>query len=156
VAVSPRTRLALVAAALVVLVVGFVIANGGGSDSTTDKAQTAPALTAAPSQPGGTQIVTTPSTTDAAAPAPAPATVNVVGGKPRGGIKSLRFKKGETIRFRVRSDVADEVHVHGYDVKKNVAPGKPVTFSIPAKIDGRFEVELEGRGEQIAQLEVQP
>jgi hypothetical protein len=56
----------------------------------------------------------------------------------------------------VRSDVADEVHVHGYDVAKDVRAGGSVTFSIPAKIDGRFEVELEHRHEQIAQLEVRP
>jgi hypothetical protein len=31
-----------------------------------------------------------------------------------------------------------------------------VKFSFPAKIDGVFVIELEGRGEQIASLEVQP
>jgi hypothetical protein len=31
-----------------------------------------------------------------------------------------------------------------------------VTFSFKGSIDGRFEVELEGHGEQIAELDVQP
>jgi hypothetical protein len=56
----------------------------------------------------------------------------------------------------VRSSVADEVHVHGYDLMKDVEPGKTVTFSFPADITGIFEVELEGAGKQIAQLRVDP
>jgi hypothetical protein len=82
--------------------------------------------------------------------------IKVQGGKPVGGVGKLRVKKGDTVRFAVISDVADEVHVHGYDFKKVVKPGGRVTFSFPAKIDGVFEIELEKRAEQIASLEVQP
>ena len=46
--------------------------------------------------------------------------------------------------------------MHGYDVHKDVAKGGTVTFDFPAKIEGRFVVELEGKGEQIAQLDVTP
>jgi hypothetical protein len=60
------------------------------------------------------------------------------------------------VRFKVTSDVADEIHVHGYDVHKDVEAGGSVTFDFPGKIDGRFVVELENAGEQIAQLEVTP
>jgi hypothetical protein len=56
----------------------------------------------------------------------------------------------------VNSDVADEIHVHGYDFKKNVEKGGSVSFSFPAKIEGVFEVELEDAGEQIAELRVRP
>ena len=68
----------------------------------------------------------------------------------------LRFTEGETVRFRVRADTSDEVHVHGYDLMKDVEPGKTITFSFPAEITGIFEIELEGAGEQIAQLRVDP
>jgi hypothetical protein len=60
------------------------------------------------------------------------------------------------VRLRVVSDVADEIHLHGYDLKKDVPAGGSVTFSFTADIEGVFEVELEGRGEQIAQLTVRP
>ena len=56
----------------------------------------------------------------------------------------------------VRSDVADEVHVHGYDLMADVAPGKPVRIEFTANLTGRFEIELEDRGKQIAQLTVLP
>ena len=58
--------------------------------------------------------------------------------------------------LRVRSNVADHVHVHGYDLMRDVAPGKPAELTFRATIPGRFEVELEERGLQIAELTVRP
>ena len=57
---------------------------------------------------------------------------------------------------RCDSDVADEVHMHGYDIEKDVKAGGSVTFDFPATIEGIFEAELEGRKEQIARTEVNP
>ena len=42
--------------------------------------------------------------------------------------------------------------MHGYDIKKDVPAGGSVSFSFPADIEGVFEIELDGRGEQIAQI----
>ena len=84
------------------------------------------------------------------------ATVEVKDGKPVGGVQTVRFKKGGTIDLTVNSDVADEVHFHGYDVAKDVDAGGSVEFKMPAKIDGVFEVELEHRRTQIASVEVVP
>ena len=80
----------------------------------------------------------------------------VKGGKPVGGIKQITVSKGDQLRFVVKSDVSDEIHVHGYDLMKDVKAGGEASFSFPAKIDGEFEVELESRGEQIAKLVVSP
>ena len=54
------------------------------------------------------------------------------------------------------SDVADHVHLHGYDLMANVAPGAPATIRFTADAPGRFEIELEDLGLQIAELEVRP
>jgi hypothetical protein len=56
----------------------------------------------------------------------------------------------------VRSDVADEVHLHGYDISRDVAPGKPAQFKFNASIEGIFEIELEHRAVEIATLTVNP
>jgi len=73
-----------------------------------------------------------------------------------GRVTRLRFEEGDTIRFRVRSDAAEEIHVHGYDVTEAVPAGETVDVSFPADITGIFEIELHGTGEQIAQLRVDP
>jgi hypothetical protein len=80
--------------------------------------------------------------------------IYLVGGKPRGGVQTLTYNKGEQVVFTVISDVADEIHVHGFNFKKEVRKGGDVTFSFPATDQGGHVVELENRGEQIANLEV--
>ncbi len=57
--------------------------------------------------------------------------------------QALNYKQGETVRFRVVNDEAEEVHVHGYDIKQELEPGKVETVSFKATIPGIFEIELE-------------
>lgn len=83
-------------------------------------------------------------------------TIVIRNGEPVGGIKELEYDAGDEIRFEVTSDVADEVHVHGYDLMQDVAAGGTVSFDFPAEIEGIFEAELEGRKEQIAEIRVNP
>jgi hypothetical protein len=82
--------------------------------------------------------------------------VTVVDAKPQGGIQKLTFTKGTTIKFTVKSDTADEIHFHGYDVHQDVKKGGQVTFTVPATIEGKFIVELEDHKTQIAEVEVDP
>ena len=83
-------------------------------------------------------------------------TIVVRGGQPVGGVQELSFEQGERIRFTVQSDVADEVHLHGYDIGKNVDAGGDVEFDVPASIEGVFEVELEERVVPLAEVTVNP
>ena len=83
-------------------------------------------------------------------------TIVVKNGKPVGGIRQLTYNEGERVRFRVASDISEEVHMHGYDIMKDVKAGGTVTFDFPATIEGVFEAELEGRKEQILELTVNP
>ena len=143
---SPRARAAVVIAALVTVVVLFVVLGGsddeGGSATGGSSAQTAPTQGPAP---------------DERKPRP-PRVKSIVvrNAKPVGGVERLSFQSGDIIRFRVTSDTADEIHVHGYDESKAVRAGGSVRFSFPASIEGVFEVELEELGEPIAELRVNP
>ncbi len=83
-------------------------------------------------------------------------TIVVKNAKPVGGIRRLTYNKGEQILFKVDSDVSDEIHMHGYDIMKDVKAGGSVSFDFPATIEGVFEAELEGRKEQILELTVNP
>jgi hypothetical protein len=85
-------------------------------------------------------------------------TVRIVvrSGKVRGGIQRATVEQGKKVAIVVGSDVADHVHVHGYDKFADVTPGKAARLVFVASIPGRFEVELEDRGLQIADIEVRP
>ena len=85
-----------------------------------------------------------------------PTTVVVKNAKPVGGVKDVTFKKGGTVDLTVKSDTADEVHFHGYDVHKDVAKGGTVHFNFPASIEGKFVVELENHKQTLANVTVAP
>ena len=72
------------------------------------------------------------------------------------GDKTLDFEEGETVRFRVRSSQPEEVHVHGYDIYKDIGPGKTATISFKGEITGIFEVEFHNAGAPIGRLKVEP
>jgi hypothetical protein len=141
---SNRARAAIGVITIAVIVVLFIVLSGGDDNqSSTTNASTTQ------TNAGTTQTTSTPKP-------PAPKVITVKGGKPVGGVQKLEYTKGDRIRFVVRSDVSDEVHVHGYDIPKDVKAGGGVSFNFPAKLEGVFEIELESRKEQIAELRVNP
>lgn len=157
---SSRARIGIVVGAVVILVVAFVIASSSGDDD-NDKtsASTQQATTPAVTGEQGTATATTPAQTTSTATTPAEpaiAVVTVKDAKPVGGIKKITFTKGDTIRFKVVSDTADEIHFHGYDIGQEVKAGGSTTFKTKATIEGRFIVELEDHEQQIAEVEVDP
>jgi FtsP/CotA-like multicopper oxidase with cupredoxin domain len=85
-----------------------------------------------------------------------PTTIEVKDAKPVGGIKTLTYKKGDTIDITIKSDTADEVHFHGYDVHKDVDAGGSVQFKLPATIEGEFIMELEDHKQTLVNVKVEP
>jgi hypothetical protein len=85
-----------------------------------------------------------------------PTTIVIRDGVPLGGTRLLTYRKGALINLTVSSDVADEVHFHGYDIHRNVSPGHPVHFRIRATIEGSYPVELEQHAQTLAQVTTEP
>ncbi len=148
--------------ALPAMLVGAVLALagcGGNSDSadSTETTQAATTTETAPATTTETTPETTPETTTEPTTAPTrkTITIRVVGGKPEGGIARPRIEKGEKVLLVVRSDTADELHLHGYDISREVAAGGTARIAFVANIPGRFELELENSGVQLADLTVQ-
>lgn len=63
-------------------------------------------------------------------------------------------ERGTEIEIVVTADVTDEVHVHGYEHFADVSPGTAAVISFVADLPGIYEVELEGSGLTILELEV--
>jgi hypothetical protein len=143
---STTFRVGAVAALVVVAVVLFVVLSGD-EDNAGEQAATTPATT-----------TTTQAGNGNAKPKPKPETTTIVvkGSQPVGGVQELTYTAGGEVRFDVRSDAAEEVHVHGYDLMQDTVPGRAITFEFPADIEGIFEVELEETHTQIAELTVEP
>jgi heme/copper-type cytochrome/quinol oxidase subunit 2 len=80
--------------------------------------------------------------------------VTVSGGKVTPPPGPVEVKLGSTVALLVLSDVADEVHVHGYDQKVDAQPGQPAQLQFTANIPGQFEVELEAKHLLLLELRV--
>jgi hypothetical protein len=131
----------------------------GGDDTqtvTTTETQAATTTTEATTTDVTTTEETAPTDTAAAAPKPQTIAIVVEQGRPRGGIQRPKIERGEKIVLVIRSDAGEEVHVHGYDVERELTPGKALRIPITATIPGRFEVELHHPDVLLAVLEVQP
>ena len=142
----------LLVVAIGLLIAGFALASCGGDEDTTD-------TTTETTQIQTTTQTTTQPTTSETAPQPEQpivVRVRVVNGAPKGGIVRKAVKKGDRVVVVVTSDVADHVHLHGYDVFRDVAAGGTARIRFRATLPGRFEVELESRGVQIADLTIEP
>src|SRR3954471_11591745 len=152
-------RVALVIGTLAVLVVAFLLLRGGGDDngdqastgsaqSTTQQTQS----TTQQQQPTSTEDQgTTEDSSSDQGQAARTAVIRVADGKPVGGVQKLTFKQGGRVQFVVRSTTEVPIHFHGYDVEEDAKPGKPASFDVKAGISGRFEVEVESTGTQIAE-----
>jgi ABC-type glycerol-3-phosphate transport system substrate-binding protein len=119
---------------------------GCGSDDSTTASSTETTTT--------DTTATTGTTTTTEAEMPTVVRIVVVNGAPKGGIVRKTVDKGDRVVLVVKSDVADEIHLHGYDLSRDVAAGGTARLPFTAKLPGRFEVELEQRGVQIADLTV--
>jgi heme/copper-type cytochrome/quinol oxidase subunit 2 len=77
-------------------------------------------------------------------------------GRVRTASKRVVVPLNSTVRLRVTSDVADEVHVHGVDEYIDLKPGTEVVRDVVARIPGTFEVELHDAGDLLFTLQVRP
>jgi len=156
---APRTARAAVGALALALGLVLGLAACGGTGSTgTAASPGSPAPTGSSMTAGSGGASGAPPSTGQP---PATATftgvgvaVQVAGGKVVPPTHRVDVPIGQRVRLQVVSDVADEVHVHGYDLKQDVAPGAPATVEFVADQPGLFEVELEAAKLQLVQLEV--
>jgi hypothetical protein len=81
--------------------------------------------------------------------------IRYAAGKVSGTAARVKVKRGSTVALVVTSDVADEIHLHGYDKSVDVTKGGTATLQFRATIPGVFEVELEKLKHRLVQLQVQ-
>ena len=142
---SRAQRLTFLGIAAIIAVVAVIVLSGGGDE--TDKSADATAT------PTATPSATASGTAEATAtPTPKPKPPLLLAGSER----TLSLDQGDTVRFRVRHGEAEEVHVHGSDIKKDLAANETANVSFEASIPGIFEIELEHSGTPLGRLKVEP
>jgi hypothetical protein len=138
-----------------VVALGALVLTGCAGKSTLSASNAPSPSTAASSPPG----LITPSPSLSPSPT-APAvdqmiSITYAGGKVSGVSAIVKVKKNSTVALTVTSDVADEVHLHGYNKMADVAKGGTVTIVFKATLPGKWEVELEKLKHRLVFLQVQ-
>jgi hypothetical protein len=93
--------------------------------------------------------------------------ISIVGGKPNGSALTLsggrtpvlRLRQGEVVELRWSSDHRMDLHLHGYNLEMQAAPGADNVMSFTARFAGRFPVEThdaQGRHRVVLYIEVHP
>jgi hypothetical protein len=136
-------RRALFPAALLALAVGLAGCAGtdapASSSSSGSSTTAGSAATSSPTGPG---------------PEEQRIEVQVAGGQVSGDTGRVPVASGTHVTLAITSDVADEVHLHGYDLEAELAPGEPAELTFDATIPGVFEVELHEAGTVLLSLQV--
>lgn len=143
---------------LVSILALFLAACGGSSTSTTTAG---PTTTSGQSTTTAADTTTTAeSTTTSGATTTSDGAdlirIKVEDGVKTEGLDTISVRVGETVRFEVETDIADEIHVHGYDLSFETIPEEEILVEFVADATGIFEVELEGLGLHIVDIEVTP
>ncbi len=144
----------VVVAAAVVIVLFFVLreSDDEGAGTTSDAEQTTTT-----EEPDGNAVNPTEE------PKPKPpkpdvikTEIEVAAGQPVGGVQEIEVPKGEDAVITVTTpDTTEHVHLHGYDIFADVAPGQPAKIEFTADIEGVFEMELEDSVVPIAEVTVE-
>ena len=120
-----------------VLAVALAACGGGGDDNQAAATTTAGSATTA-AEAGGAQTVQ----------------ITVTGTEVETVERRVKVPLDGKVRLEVTADRADEVHLHGYDRKVDIEPGKPAVLEFTADVPGVFEVELEEAGLKLVELQV--
>ncbi len=149
------TGLAVGAGAIILAVVLFLVLRPDDSDNAADTtSEGQPTTTIETTTEQTTTVETTTEQTTTTTDQPQRVSVRYENGEVVGGIVRADIEEGTDVVLVVHADVEDEVHLHGYDLTADVAPGQRGRISFTADRVGEFEVELENLGVPIAELTV--
>ncbi len=80
--------------------------------------------------------------------------VTIADGEVSPPFDTYEVAQGADVRIEVMSDIADELHLHGYDLELEVEPGELAVLEFTADIEGEFELDTHDLGLPLLQLEV--
>lgn len=124
----------LVAGAAAAVVLFVVFRSDGGDDTPSATPPPPPVFSTIKEPPPEPKVILVPINTNA--------------------VTRTTIARGRQVVLVISGAAGEEVHLHGYDVKRQIGPDGTVRLPFRATIPGRFEVELEASHRQIADLTV--
>ena len=70
--------------------------------------------------------------------------------------EEISAREGDRVTISIELGEPIELHLHGYDVEREVGPGEPGRLSFEADLTGGFEIENHETEEELGELQVRP
>jgi hypothetical protein len=70
--------------------------------------------------------------------------------------EEVSVREGDRVTMSIRSESRMELHIHGYDLEREVEPDEAARLSFEADLTGRFEIEDHETEEELGTLVVEP
>ena len=146
---------------------GLVLAAGlaacgsdaGSTSGTSSSGPSGPATSGAPSSspssPSSSSDASSSSDSSSSTPTQRTIAVTVRGNRVTPAPRTVELKVGETITLEVTSDHADQLHVHGFDIEKELPAGTPVRVELTGESPGVYEVETHEPSLRLLKIAVQ-
>jgi|SRR6266849_5205141 hypothetical protein len=67
--------------------------------------------------------------------------LRIANGRVPEDMRLIRVKRNDVVKLQWSTDKAMSIHLHGYDIEKQVAPGTVTEMTFTARATGRFTVE---------------
>jgi hypothetical protein len=67
--------------------------------------------------------------------------LNIASGKVPDNMRLIRVKQNDVVKLEWRTDKPMSIHLHGYDIEKEVKPGEVTQMIFTARATGRFTIE---------------
>ena len=80
--------------------------------------------------------------------------IRIADGKIEPNVQTVKVRAGQAVTIRGVSDVAESLHVHGYDKTLDLKPGEPAELTFTADVKGVFEIETHESEKLAAKLNV--
>jgi hypothetical protein len=84
----------------------------------------------------------------------------VRGGELPKGKQVVKVRQGDEVTLRWTTDAPLTIHLHGYDIERELSPDRAVSMQLSARVTGRFPIEIHPRGggreRTLGYLEVYP
>lgn len=68
----------------------------------------------------------------------------------------LTAHEGDKVTINITADRKEEIHLHGYDYKFEMEPGRKATKTFTADKTGSFEIEIEDTSTHLGEMDVYP
>ncbi|HEY5846156.1 MAG TPA: hypothetical protein VIT42_05130 [Microlunatus sp.] len=78
--------------------------------------------------------------------------VEVRDGRVSPNAENVKVATDASVRVTLTSDVAESIHIHGYDKSAEANKGKPGSVTFTADVQGVFEIETHETAKLVAKL----